>query len=142
MCVGIYRSVRVEMGELDLNGPAFSVDLLDTFMRLKHIPKLLLAIIAPWFFMARAYGRLMHLGKVATIAHMIVMGAMFYGVWFLVGFEELQQGLAYVGWALYIFWSFYGCAIRTSMRTEFGINGNYHQSLWFPWVLDRLQRSV
>ena len=128
MCVGIYRSVKIEAGDLDPNGPQFSVEIIDTFMKIKHIPKLLLCIIAPWFFMGRAYGKFT--GS-KPYMHMVVMAILFYGTWILVGLETVHHGLAYVGWTIFIFWAAYGTGIRIAMRTEFDINGGLR--FFFFW---------
>ena len=57
MCVALWRAIKIESGELDPNGPAWSVDLISVFCKLKTLIKLGIAVFAPWFYIGRAFGR-------------------------------------------------------------------------------------
>ena len=122
MCVALWRSVKVETGEKDPNGPEFSVPIMDTFQKLKNLPKIALAIVAPWFYLGRAFGKL---NNCKPIYSMIVIAFLFYSVFILQIAEIFQQGLAYIGWAIYFGFTAYGCSIRNQMREEYGIDGTF-----------------
>ena len=53
MCVALWRAVQMEDGDLDANGPQFSVTLFHPISRPSHrgFFKLFLAIVAPWYVM-------------------------------------------------------------------------------------------
>ena len=123
MCIALWRSIKVEAGEKDPNGPEWSVPIMDSFHRLKNIPTILLCIIAPWFFLGRAYGKL---NNCKPIFSMIVMAFLFYTTFILQIAEIFHHGLAYIGWAIYFGFATYGCGIRVQMREEYAIDGKNH----------------
>lgn len=56
---------------------------------------------------------------------MAVMAVVFYAVIILHILEVVNEGLAYIAWAIYCGFALYGCSVRIQMRTEFGIDGEW-----------------
>ncbi len=61
MCMSLWRSVKIEYGEIDPDGPEFAVDIIDTVQKVtKHLLKTVIAIFIPWYFFAKAYGKVIN----------------------------------------------------------------------------------
>ena len=131
MCVALWRAIKIESGELDPNGPAWSVDLISVFCKLKTLIKLGIAVFAPWFYIGRAYGRF---NKCSPLPAMIAMAIVMYSWILLCALEPAQEGLFYVGWTTYFFFATFGAGIRIQIRTGYEINGNMVED-WFAVFL-------
>ena len=131
MCVALWRAVKIEGGDLDPNGPTWSIDLISVFCKFKTLFKFACAIFAPWFYIGRAYGRF---NKCSPLPTMITMAIVMYGWIILCALEPVQEGLFYVGWTTYFFFATFGAGIRIQIRTGFEINGNMIED-WFAVFL-------
>ena len=131
MCVALWRAIKIEGGDLNPNSPTWSIDLISVFCKLKTLIKFTLAILAPWFYIGRAYGRF---HKCSPLPTMITMAIIMYGWIILCALEPVREGLFYVGWTTYFFFATYGAGIRIQLRTEFQINGNMVED-WFAVFL-------
>ena len=95
MCVALWRAVKIEGGDLDPNGPKWSIDIISVFCKLKTLIKFLVAIFVPWFFVGRAYGRY---HKCSPLPVMISMAVVMYAWIVLCALTPVEDGLFYVGW--------------------------------------------
>jgi len=124
VCVATWRALKIEMGEMDPNGPQFTMGLLDFFY---HIPtastlkRMMVAIFAPWWPIGNAAGKLDGSNRIVA---MICLAIPFYGWIILEILQVVDVGLAYIGWAVLFGFIAYGTGVRAHMREKFGIVGN------------------
>ena len=138
MCVALWRAVQMEDGDLDPNGPQFSVSLFHPITRpsCRGASKLLLATVAPWYAIAAAADRKEGSCPKALACRMVLMGVPFYA-WFAMMVAELfpVEGISYVGWAVLFLFFGVATAIRTGMRVEDGIHGNMVEDFFVVMLL-------
>ncbi|KAJ7373553.1 hypothetical protein OS493_011155 [Desmophyllum pertusum] len=105
MCVSLWRAVQMEAGDLDPNGPQFSVSLFNPIIwpSCRGVFKLLLATVAPC-----------HDGG---------------------GVHLPVNGISYVGWAVLFLFFGVATAIRTGIREEDGIQGNMVEDFFVVMLL-------
>ncbi|KAJ7375730.1 hypothetical protein OS493_039249 [Desmophyllum pertusum] len=105
MCVSLWRAVQMEAGDLDPNGPQFSVSLFNpiSWPSCRGVFKLLLATVAPAMMVAE--------------------------------FTFPVNGISYVGWAVLFLFFGVATAIRTGIRVEDGIQGNMVEDFFVVMLL-------
>ena len=129
MCVALWRALKMEAGDLDPNGPCFSVDLLQPLFKLswRRVRKLLVATTAPWWPMGIAAAKL---NRSKPLPYMLVLAIPFYGWVVLEALQVFETGLAYVGWVSLCGFFAYGTGIRANIREKYGINGNMFEDFF------------
>ena len=123
MCIALWRSLKIESGDLDPNGPKFSSDLLSALYKpsCKKISKVLVAIVAPWWSISIAGSKLYNCKR---WPFMVAVAVPFYTCVICQILQVIEPGLAYIGWAISFGFFAYCTGIRANMRAKFGINGN------------------
>ena len=151
MCVALWRAVQMEAGDLNPNGPRFSVSFFAPISSpsCKGTLKFLLAIVAPWYVIGLAADKRKSRSSSRGLAcHMVLMGVPFYA-WIGMMIAELVpvKGISYVGWA--VLFLFFGVAtsIRTGIRVQDGIHGNMVEDffavmLLYPFAAFQLDQHV
>ena len=139
MCVALWRAVQMEAGDLDPNGPQFTISLFAPVSSpsCRGTCKFLLAIVAPWYVIAHAADKRKSRGSSRGLAfHMVLMGVPFY-VWIGMMVAELVpvDGISYVGWAVLFLFFGVAAAIRTGIRVEDGIHGNMVEDFFVVMLL-------
>ncbi|XP_032221430.2 glycine betaine transporter 1 [Nematostella vectensis] len=132
--VAMWRLLKIEMGDLSPDHPQFSFGLLDIFYypTCRRIKDLLIAIIAPWWPMGNAAGRLYGQNRFVFMA---IIAVPFYGWLICEILQVLEVGLAYIGWAILFGFFAYGTGIRSHMRDEFKILGNLAEDFFAVMLL-------
>ena len=133
MCVALWRSLKIEGGDMDPNGPQFSTELLNVLYKpsLKKIGKVLVALVAPWWPLSIAGSKMY---KCKRWPYMIAVAVPFYTCGVCQILQVVEPGLAYVGWSVLFGFFAYGTGIRSNMRERFGINGNMAED-FFAFML-------
>ncbi|KAK3749903.1 hypothetical protein QZH41_005813 [Actinostola sp. cb2023] len=129
VCIALWRLVRIECGDLDPNGPQFSIGLLDIVYHptLKRIQRVVVAIFAPWWSIGNAAGKVY--GSNRYVA-MVFLAIPFYG-WILLEILQIVDGaLAYVGWAVLFGFIAYGTGVRAHIREQYKIVGNLAEDMF------------
>ena len=124
VCVALWRLLKIEAGDMAANGPQFSFGILDIFYKwptARRVKNLAVAILAPWWPMGNAAGKLYGSGRWVS---MLLLAIPFYSWILLEALQPLETGLAYIGWAVLFGFFAYGTGIRAQMREKFGIVGN------------------
>jgi hypothetical protein len=123
VCVALWRLLKIECGDMDPNGPQFTMGILDIFYHpsLKLFARLIVAILAPWWPIGNAAGKLN--GSNRYVA-MVSMAIPFYGWIILELLQIVEVGLAYVGWAVLFGFIAYATGTRAHMREKYKILGN------------------
>jgi len=138
MCVALWRAVQMEAGDLDPNGPQFSISLFNPISRpsCSAVYKLFLATVAPWYVIGIAAERRKPSSPRGMACYMILMGVPFYA-WMAMMVAELLpvNGISYVGWAALFLFFGVATAIRTGMREEDGIHGNAVEDFFVVMLL-------
>lgn len=134
MVVALWRAIKIEAGDLKEDAPQFRSGIFDPIFYLtkKKLLNIFLAIVAPWWPMGKAAGRLYE-GK--SFVYMIALAIPFYGWVILEIMQLVQTGLAYVGWAIFIGFVCYGTGIRSSMREKYKIQGNMAEDFFAVLIL-------
>ena len=137
MCVALWRAVKIEAGDLDMNGPQFTTSLLEVLSTptTESVLKVLLSILAPWYCIGVAAGEVKK-PKGRTWVHMLILATPFYG-WIallVIGFF-VRLSLGYVGWCVLFGFFAYATGIRNSIREKHGINGNMVEDFFAVSVL-------
>lgn len=138
MCVALWRAVQMEAGDLDPNGPQFSISLFNPISRpsCSAVFKLLLATVAPWYVIGIAAERRKPSSPRGMACYMILMGVPFYA-WIAMMVAELLPvyGISYVGWAVLFLFFGVATAIRTGIREEDGIHGSMVEDFFVVMLL-------
>lgn len=138
MCVALWRAVQMEAGDLDPNGPQFSISLFNPISRpsCSAVFKLLLATVAPWYVIGIAAERRKPSSPRGMACYMILMGVPFYA-WIAMMVAELLpvHGISYVGWAVLFLFFAVATAIRTGIREEDGIHGSMVEDFFVVMLL-------
>lgn len=138
MCVALWRAVQMEAGDLDPNGPQFSISLFNPISRpsCSAVFKLLLATVAPWYVIGIAAERRKPSSPRGMACYMILMGVPFYA-WIAMMVAELLpvHGISYVGWAVLFLFFGVATAIRTGIREEDGIHGSMVEDFFVVMLL-------
>ena len=138
MCVALWRAVQMEAGDLDPNGPQFSVSLFNPISRpsCRGVSKLFLATVAPWYVIGIAAEKRKPSSPRGMACYMILMGVPFYA-WIAMMVAELLpvNGISYVGWAVLFLFFGVATAIRTGIREEDGIHGNMVEDFFVVMLL-------
>lgn len=138
MCVALWRAVQMEAGDLDPNGPQFSISLFNPISRpsCSAVFKLLLATVAPWYVIGIAAERRKPSSPRGMACYMILMGVPFYA-WIAMMVAELLpvHGISYVGWAVLFLFFGVTTAIRTGIREEDGIHGSMVEDFFVVMLL-------
>ncbi|KAK3754420.1 hypothetical protein QZH41_000781 [Actinostola sp. cb2023] len=116
VCVALWRLLKIEMGDMDPNGPQFSMGLFDIFYHVpsvKLLVKLVVAIFAPWWPIGNAAGKVY--GSNRYVA-MVFLAIPFYGWILLEILQVVEVGLVYVGWAVLFGFTVYGTGVRAHIR--------------------------
>ena len=144
--VAMWRLLKAEAGELDLNTRHFYFGILDIFYRPtgRRLCNLLIAIVAPWWPMGNAAGKL---NGSSRWVYMLVLAIPFYGWVVLEALQPLESGLAYIGWAVLFGFFAYATGIRFQMREEFGIIGNMGEDffavmLMYPFAAMQMEEQM
>ncbi|EDO48327.1 predicted protein [Nematostella vectensis] len=132
--VAMWRLLKIEMGDLSPDHPTFSMGILDVFYypTWRRFKDLLIAIIAPWWPMGNAAGRLYGQNRFVFMA---IIAVPFYGWLICEILQVLEVGLAYIGWAILFGFFAYGTGIRSHMRDEFKILGNLAEDFFAVMLL-------
>ena len=138
MCVSLWRAVQMEAGDLDPNGPQFSVSLFNPISRpsCRAVFKLFLATVAPWYVIGIAAQRRKPSSPRGMACYMVLVGVPFYA-WIAMMMAELLpvNGISYVGWAVLFLFFGVATAIRTGIREEDGIHGNMVEDFFVVMLL-------
>ena len=138
MCVALWRAVQMEAGDLDPNGPQFSVSLFDPISRpsCRALSKLFFAAVAPWYVITIAAERRKPSSPREMACYMILMGVPFYS-WIAMMVVELMpvHGISYVGWAVLFLFFGVATAIRTDIREQDEIHGNMVEDFFVVMLL-------
>ncbi|KAK3754434.1 hypothetical protein QZH41_009219, partial [Actinostola sp. cb2023] len=135
VCVALWRLLKIEMGDMDPNGPQFSMGLFDIFYHVpsaKLLEKLVVAIFAPWWPIGNAAGKVY--GSNRYVA-MVFLAIPFYGWILLEILQVVEVGLAYVGWAVLFGFIAYGTGVRAHIREKYGIIGNIAEDMFAIMLL-------
>ena len=137
MCVALWRAVKIEAGDLDIDGPQFTTSLLEVLSTptTESVLKVLLSIVAPWYCIGVAAGEVKK-PKGRTWMHMLILAIPFYG-WIallVIGFF-VRLSLGYVGWCVLFGFFAYATGIRNLIREKHGINGNMVEDFFAVSVL-------
>lgn len=128
----------MEAGDLDPNGPQFSVSLFNPISRpsCRALSKLFFAAIAPWYVIAIAAERRKPSSPREMACYMILMGVPFYA-WIAMMVVELMpvHGISYVGWAVLFLFFGVATAIRTGIREQDEIHGNMVEDFFVVMLL-------
>ncbi len=115
-CVALWRAVKKDAGDMSPDGPTWYHDIFDIFTW-KRLMKTGMAIVAPWFFIGRAEGRLS--GNPRPLCMWMTLAIVFYGfIGLLIG-EAGLGGLMYLAWPLYVGFAIMGTGVRSSIREKF-----------------------
>lgn len=138
MCVALWRAVQMEAGDLDSNGPQFSISLFNPISQpsCKAFFKLFLATVAPWYVIGIAAKRRKPNSPREMACSMVLMGVPFYA-WIAMMVAELVpvKGISYVGWAVLFLFFGVATAIRTGIREKDGIHGNMVEDFFVVMLL-------
>ena len=131
LCVAVWRAVKEEAGDYDPKDAQFTMGIFD-IDSLDRLRKMIVSIIAPWYYMGKTAAKL-YKGK--AIAYIIFMGLLF-NLWIVLLVVELRiKGISYVAWAIFIIFIGYLAAVRINVREKFAIEGNmaedFFAGLWF-----------
>lgn len=148
MCVALWRAVKIEAGDLDVNGPQFTTGLLDVLSTptIQSVEKVLLSVIAPWYCMGVAAGETEKpSGRKWT--HMLILAIPFYGWIGLLVWGFFVCGVGYVGWCVLLGFVAYASGIRLSIREKYGINGNMAEDFFavaflYPFAAYQMEHHV
>lgn len=148
MCVALWRAVKIEAGDLDVNGPQFTTGLLDVLSAptTESVSKVLLSIFAPWYCMGVAAGELERSnGRKWT--HMLILAIPFYTWIALLVLGGLVSGIGIVGWSVLFGFFAYATGIRISIREKYGISGNMTEDFFavamlFPFAAFQMEHHV
>ena len=148
MCVAVWRAVKIEAGDLDVNGPQFTTGLLDVLSKptIQSVEKVLLSVITPWYCMGVAAGETEKPnGRKWT--HMLILAIPFYGWIGLLVWGFFVSGVGYVGWCVLLGFVAYASGIRLSIREKYGINGNMAEDFFavaflYPFAAYQMEHHV
>ena len=137
MCVALWRALQTETGDLNPNGPRFSVGLMNVLCRPSYRSslRLVIAVLAPWYVIAVAMDK--HHSSSKRKAFAMLFMAVPFNAWIVLLLLELVpvEGISYVGWAvLFVFFGI-ATAIRTGIREAQGINGNMVEDFFVVMLL-------
>ncbi|XP_048575623.1 glycine betaine transporter 1 isoform X2 [Nematostella vectensis] len=140
-CVCFWRTLKIEFGDLDPNGPQFTMSMLDVIYRpsLRRLAKLLVATVAPWFPFGKASSKINNSKPFVTV---VVLAIPFYAFVFLEILQVVETGLGYIGWSIYMGFVAYATGIRITIREKYGIYGNLLEDFFatmFVYPLSALQ---
>lgn len=135
MAVALWRFCKIDAGELDPNGPTFNCGICDILYSIRKLGKTALALVAPWYFYARANAWVNRSNKCAEIATHIILAVLFYGWIALLVLQIVLPGLDYIGWTIYVGWATWCCGIRLTIRDKFAINGNMAEDFFAVLLL-------
>jgi len=129
VCVALWRLIKIEAGDLDPNGPQFSLSLLDLiyYPTPKRVGKLVIAIFAPWWSIGKAAGKVYGSNRCAA---MLMLAIPFYGWIILQICQVFDPALGYIGWALLFGFIAYGTGVRAHIREKYEINGNLAEDMF------------
>ena len=148
MCVALWRAVKIEAGDLDINGPQFTTNLLDVLSipTTESVLKVFLSIFAPWYCMGVAAGEVERPnGRKWT--HMLILAIPFYSWIVLLAMSLFISGIGYVGWCVLFGFFAYATGIRNSIREKHGINGNMVEDFFavmlaYPFVAFQMEHHM
>ena len=132
ICLSLWRYLKAEKRKLKTDQGIicenksfqhFSLQILDTYQKLSNLPKLGLCVVAPWYFIGRAYGRLNKYQLFQTVFTMVIIGFLFYCAILLMVLEMLQPNMFYIGLTVYIVFAAWCCRIRSQVRDVYHIDG-------------------
>ena len=125
MCVALWRAVQAETGDLDPNGPRFSVDLLDVVSQPSWTAlfDLIIAVFTPWYPIGRTSHKVN--GMVGRPwVRMLILATSFY-LWVVFMIVEIWvEGISYVGWTVLFGFIALASATRIQVRDKYHIQGN------------------
>lgn len=128
----------MEAGDLDPNGPQFSISLFNPISRpsCRAVFKLVVATVAPWYVIGVAAKRRKPSSPRGMACYMILMGVPFYA-WIAMMVAELVPvaGISYAGWAVLFLFFGVATAIRTGIREEDGIHGSMVEDFFVVMLL-------
>ena len=149
-CVAFWRAVKIEAGDLDVNGPQFTTGLLDVLSAptKESVSKVLLSIFAPWYCMGVAAGQLERPNGTKW-THMLMLAIPFYAWIALLVLRGLVSvsSIGIVGWSVLFGFFAYGTSIRISIREKYAINGNMAEDFFavamlFPFAAFQMEHHV
>ena len=146
MCLSLWRTMQMDVGDYDHSRKTFSSGLFSAFDNpsWKRLLDILIAIVAPWWPAGRAAGMLY---MKHPLRYMIVMVTLFYGWLLLEILQVVEPGLAYVGWVILCFFFTYLASIRLAIREHSGIKSSVIEdaifvSIFYPLAVDQMYRHM
>ena len=129
VCVSLWRLLKMEVGEMDPDGPRWTLGQFDVFYTCSGSLwlRLLIAIFAPWYPIGNAAGKVY--GSNRYVA-MVCLAIPFYAWILLEVLQVVEVGLAYVGWAVLFGFIAYGTGVRAEIREKFQIVGNLGEDMF------------
>ena len=148
MCVALWRAVKIEAGDLDVNGPQFTTGLLDVLSAptTYSLPVVLMSTFAPWYCMGVAAGELERPnGRKRT--HTLILATQFYTWIAFLALRGFFSANGMAGWSVLFGFFAYATWIRISIRQKYGINGNMAEDLFavamlFPFAAYQMEHHV
>ena len=132
ICLSLWKYLKAEKRKLKTDRGIifenesfqhFSLQILDTYQKLSNLPKLGLCVVAPWYFVGKACGRLNKYQLFQTVFTTVIIGFLFYCAILLMVLEMLQPNMFYIGLTVYIVFAAWCCRIRSQMRDVYRIDG-------------------
>lgn len=120
ICVAIWRAVKEDVGDYDPKRAQFTMGIFDVDSK-KRFCKMLLSIIAPWYYLGKTSAKL-YKGKQVVYT---VFLALLFNLWIALLTAEVKvKGISHVAWALFIVFIGYAASLRINIREKFDIDGN------------------
>ncbi|XP_001640384.2 glycine betaine transporter 1 [Nematostella vectensis] len=146
VCIATWRAVKYDTGDLDFDGPRFTMGIFDIFYApsVGRFKRLAIAVVAPWWPMAYAAHKVD--GSRRWLV-MLTIAVPFYGWLLLLALHPLEAGLAYIGWSILMGFVVLGAGIRGKIRERYFIIGNMAEDffavlLLYPFAAIQMQEHM
>ena len=121
LCVGLWRAVQIEAGDYDDTVGQWKIGLFDCFSERKRFLKTVLAMIFPWYFLAKIASKWSRKSARTFRKTLILLAILFLGSVALMFGEVKVHGLIYMGCSLLLGFFAYAAGIRNEIRKKYGL---------------------